>query len=288
MTGQLGAAGGPHRSSPLDRAKRTAVHAALRTVGRVSKGVRIGWRDGFDSGTAADYVYANEPHGLRVLPVLGEFVDRRYLATTGARAVRARGELLKQMLREEIAGRGGEIRVLDVAAGPGRCLQDLLAEEQPGGQLRVFCRDRAQSVLEAGRSLAQRRGLPDGSLTYELGDAFDPAPLPEGTAPDLVVVSGLYELVAEDDAVVTSLERLHDMLAPDGALLFTTQTRPPEPEFLGGVPAGAGGGPGRTTCRPVEEAEAWAAKAGFAAGAVDSRREDVGLFTVTRCRRTGG
>jgi SAM-dependent methyltransferase len=228
-----------------------------------------------------DYAYANEPHGHRALPGLGRALDRRFLDTVGWRAVRARGELLRQMLCAEIACRGGEIRILDVASGPGRYLLDLLAEEQPGGQLRVFCRDLAPAGLKRGRRMALQRSLPEGSVCFEKGDAFDPAPLPGGAPPDIIVVSGLYELTPDHDTVRGSLERLHGMLAPDGVLLFTTQIRCPEPELVSPLL------PWPTTCRSVEDAEAWAEKAGFRADGVRSRREEVGLFTVTRCGRAG-
>ncbi|MGW7515962.1 class I SAM-dependent methyltransferase family protein [Streptomyces sp. NPDC054796] len=268
------------RPSPLARLKWAAARALLRTVGRTSRGIRVGCRYGFDSGTMLDYVYVDRAGGLLGI---GRLIDRVHLDAVGWRAVRARRELLTRMLREEIAGRGGEVVVLDVAAGPGRYLLDLLAEDQPGGQLRVVCRDLATAGLTRGRRLARERGLPEGSVTYERGDAFDPAPLPGGRAPDIIVVSGLYELVLDDDTVRESLERLRGMLAPDGTLLFTTQTRHPQLEFIANVLTTREGLPWRMRCRSVEDAEAWAVKAGFPAHSVASRREDVGLFTVTRC-----
>ncbi|MFG3258098.1 class I SAM-dependent methyltransferase family protein [Streptomyces sp. NPDC048172] len=267
----------------LGRAERirwAAARGLLGTVGRASEGVRLGHRHGFGSGTLLDHVYADRARG--VLGV-GRALDRAFLDAVGWRAARARCELLGRMLREEIAGRGGEIVVLDVASGPGRYLQDLVAEEQPGGQLRVVCRDLAPAALARGRRLARERGLPRGALTYEQGDALDPAPLADGLRPDLVVVSGLYELIPDDEVVRASLERLREMLAPGGTLLFTTQTRNPPPGLLARMLPDREGTPWRTRCRPVGEAEIRAVKAGFAQEAVSSRREDVGLFTVTRC-----
>ncbi|MGW8380230.1 class I SAM-dependent methyltransferase family protein [Streptomyces sp. ODS28] len=262
---------------------RRARGLVLRTAGRAAAGVRTGLGHGFGSGVMADYAYRAVPQPHPLLPLLGRLADRRFLEQPCWSALRSRRDLLGRVLREEIACRGGEIRVLDVASGPGRYLLDLLVEEQPGGQLRVVCRDLAPESLRAGRRLALRCGLPEDSVTYERGDALDPAPLPGGAAPDIVIASGLYELVPDDEAVRESLERLRGMLAPDGVLLFTTRLRHAEPDFA--ALAGRDGDPA-PVCRTLEDMEGWAEKAGFGSGAVRSEREGTGHFAVTRCTRT--
>ena len=40
-----------------------AVKAAVKLAGRLSKGIDLGWKSGFDSGRSLDYIYENEPHG---------------------------------------------------------------------------------------------------------------------------------------------------------------------------------------------------------------------------------
>src|SRR3970282_1803867 len=52
----------------------------LKTVGRLSEGIRLGWRSGFDSGQSLDYVYANTPRGITPL---GRLLDRIYLNSVG-------------------------------------------------------------------------------------------------------------------------------------------------------------------------------------------------------------
>ncbi|QHY95572.1 Putative lysophospholipase [Streptomyces sp. S4.7] len=262
------------------RAQWAAMRALLGTVGRASAGIRIGFRHGFDSGSMLDYVYVNKAGGF---PVVGHLIDRVYLNAVGWRAIRARRELLKNVLREEIAGRGGTgaqggLRVLDVASGPGRYLQDLLAEYEPG-TLHVECRDLDRAGLAQGGRQAAERGLT--GISYAYGDALDPAPA--APAPDIVVVSGLYELLLDDAVIAASVARLRGMLAPGGVLVFTTQTRHPQLEFIANVLPNREGVLWEMKCRPVEVAEQWAAQAGFAG--VASRRESVGLFTVTTARR---
>ena len=56
----------------------------LRSVGRLSDGVRLGWRVGFDSGAMMDYVYRNRAAGITPL---GRAIDRLYLNSVGWRGI---------------------------------------------------------------------------------------------------------------------------------------------------------------------------------------------------------
>lgn len=120
-----------------------------------------------------------------------------------------------------------------------------------------------------------------GLIRYEVGDAFDPAPTEQtlGGRPDVIVVSGLYELILDDDLVRRSIGRLHDLLAPGGTLVFTTQIEHPQLAMIAGVLTNRDGEPWVMRCRSVDDVETWARAAGF--DAVSSRAEQVGLFTVT-------
>ncbi|MGW6456148.1 class I SAM-dependent methyltransferase family protein [Streptomyces sp. NPDC055078] len=258
----------------LKSVRWAAMRLLLNSVGRLSEGVRIGYRHGFDSGSMLDYVYVNKARGALVA---GRVIDRFYLNAIGWRAIRARRELLKDVLRKEIAGREGEVFVLDVASGPGRYLQDL-AEEYPPGTIRVECRDLDRTGLAQGERQARERGLTH--ISYAHGDALDP--VAPDRAPDVIVVSGLYELLLDEAAIAASVERLRALLAPGGVLVFTTQTRHPQLEFIANVLPNRDGALWVMKCRPVERAERWATGAGFTE--VASRRETVGLFTVTTAR----
>ncbi len=48
----------------------------MKTLGRLSRGVRLGLRTGFDSGRTLDYVYENQPQGA----LLAGQVDRSVLS----------------------------------------------------------------------------------------------------------------------------------------------------------------------------------------------------------------
>src|SRR4051812_2591907 len=87
------------KPSLFEQMKWTVMRGILSTVGRTSKGIRIGYKFGFDSGTMLDYVYVNQAQGNFGI---GKLIDHLYLNAIGWQAIRARRALLKQMLHSEI------------------------------------------------------------------------------------------------------------------------------------------------------------------------------------------
>ncbi len=261
----------------ISKLKWRLLGLSMRTVGQASDGIRLGYARGFDSGEMLDYVYANEAHGRLGY---GRLVDRVYLDSIGWRAVRTRKTLLQEVLRQQIAvDRDHRVPtvVLDVAAGPGRYLQELCAEVGTTHDLTVICRDLDEAGLARGRAQAATRAL--ANIRYERGDACDPASL--GTVrprPNLVVASGLYELL-DAAAIQRSLAGVHSLLPAGGRVVFTTQLRHPQLELIANVLPNRLGQPWRMECRSLEEVEGYARAAGF--GRLASAVEPLGLFGVT-------
>jgi hypothetical protein len=83
----------------LGQIKWVTMRGIRSTVGRTSKGIRIGYTLGFDSGAMLDYVYINRAQGAFGI---GKLIDRLYLNTIGWQAIRARRALLQQMLYSEV------------------------------------------------------------------------------------------------------------------------------------------------------------------------------------------
>src|SRR5439155_26971852 len=67
--------------------KFAVARAGLKTAGRLSNGVDLVWRSGFDSGLSLDYVYKNEPSGALAIVRL---IDKSYLNSVGWRGIRQR------------------------------------------------------------------------------------------------------------------------------------------------------------------------------------------------------
>jgi SAM-dependent methyltransferase len=265
-----------------------ALSMFMSTVGRLSNGVDLGYRYGFDSGEMLDYVYENRARGRLGI---GALIDRVYLNSVGWRGIRSRKRVLKRVLGHEI-GRVrervmGPARVLDVASGPGRYLLELCEEmrergQDPGARVQIVCRDMDEAGLEQGRRRAAELGLTN--VRYEPGDATSAHSL-NGVLPrpDLVVVSGLYELFTDAATIRRSMEAIHGILPPGGGLVFTTQVSHPQLELIANVLVNREGRPWVMGCRTVEEAESLARDAGFKV--VSTEVEPVGLFAVTVCRR---
>lgn len=268
------------RSKPL---RWKLLSTALRTAGRASAGISLGFRHGFDSGPMLDYVYENRARGRMLV---GKLLDRVYLDAIGWRAIRARKEVLKDILTELIAERSGTGRgsiVLDVASGPGSYLQETWTRLRESGHhenVAVICRDMDPSGLEQGRRRAAALKL--DNFRYEQGDACDPVSLASVTPrPDIVVASGLYELL-DPTLIRRSMAGIQQVLTPGGFFVFTTQVSHPQLELIANTLTNRRGEPWVMVCRSLEEVEGSARSAGFEV--IGSRMERVGLFGITTCR----
>ena len=181
----------------------------LKTFAKLSDGVRLGWQTGFDSGQSLDYIYQDKARGMTPL---GRLVDRIYLNAIGWRGIRIRRQNLEAALLRVIArvrATGGPVRLLDIAAGPGRYMLEVLRQlpADGAGEVTALLRDHNAAALEQGRRLASEMGLTQ--VEYAQGDAFSTASLARITpAPNIAVVSGLYELFPDNQEVLDSLRGL--------------------------------------------------------------------------------
>lgn len=254
----------------------------MRTLLRLSQGVRVGWAAGFDSGESLDYVYENEPRGTSPL---GRLIDAQYLSAIGWRGIRQRRVHLEQLLGEAIArthAAGRPVRLLDVAAGPGRYLLETL-RRFPDVPATARLRDRSPSGLAAGRLLAAELGLAD-VVTYELGDAFDGSALAAlSPKPTVAIVSGLYELFPDNAPVLASLRGLHAALEDGGELLYTNQPWHPQVEMIARTLSNRDGEPWVMRRRTQAEMDALVRAAGFTKLGMEIDRW--GIFTVSVARK---
>ncbi|MCS9216703.1 bifunctional alpha/beta hydrolase/class I SAM-dependent methyltransferase, partial [Pseudomonas aeruginosa] len=198
------------KNSPRDLYWR-ATRAGLRLGSLWSDGVKLGFDTGFDSGSTLDYVYRNQPSGSGPL---GRLIDRNYLDSIGWRGIRQRKlhaeELLRlamQRLREEQR----EVRIVDIAAGHGRYILEALQGVEPLPES-ILLRDYSEINVRDGSALIESKGLA-GIARFVKGDAFDRADLAAlQPKPSLGVVSGLYELFADNRMVGDSLAGLGEAL----------------------------------------------------------------------------
>ena len=263
------------------RAGYGVMRLLLRSVGRLSDGVRLGWRSGFDSGAMMDYVYRDRAGGISPL---GRAIDRLYLDSVGWRGIRTRKRHLEAMLdraMDEARAAGLPVRVTDIAAGGGRYVLEAL-DRRRDLRASAVLRDIGRDNVESARALA--RSLRLHGVSVECGDAFDGAGLRRMTPrPTVAIAAGLYELFPGNDRVRVSLMGLGQAVEEGGFLIYTNQPWHPQLEFIARVLTSfRGGRPWVMRRRSQAEMDQLAA-AGFEklAMAID----DDGIFTVSLARR---
>lgn len=253
----------PAPPSLFRKAGYRITRVAMQTLGRMSAGIRLGWQVGFDAGRMLDYVYANRANGWSPL---GRLMDRAYLNSIGWRRIRQRREHLRALLKDVISTlkqKRNSIHILDVASGPGRLVLDALATANDP-DISAICRDYSAAELQAGRELAERQRIQN--LSFEQRDAFDPDSYKAlQPRPDVVIVSGLYELFSDNDRVRRSLRAINDALNDDGYLIFTNQPHHPQLEFIAETLVNRDGRPWVMRPRPQSEMHGLLHEAGFEA-----------------------
>lgn len=253
----------------------------MQSLGRLSRGIQLGWSTGFDSGRTLDYVYENRAQGITFL---GRYFDRCYLNAVGWQGIRMRGHHLQESLHEaidQLRQTGKPVHILDVAAGPGRYLLDVLATEE-GGDVSAHLQDYDSTNLAQAQTLANKRGL--ANVTYAQADAFDPKTLGAlSPRPNIIIVSGLYELFPNNEKVQCSLQALANLLPEGGFLIYTGQPWHPQLEMIACTLTNREGQPWIMRRRTQAELDALVRSVGILK--CNTKSDNAGIFTVSCARK---
>lgn len=260
-----------------------ATRANMRLGRLLSDGINLGFQTGFDSGSTLDYVYRNQPAGAG--PV-GRMIDRTYLESAGWRGIRQRKVHIEELLRLAMASlreQGREVRILDIAAGHGRYILEALQGVEPLPES-VLLRDYSELNVREGSALIERLGLKERARFVQ-GDAFDGADLAAvEPKPSLAVVSGLYELFADNAMVSGSLAGLGEAVEEGGYLIYTGQPWHPQLELIARALTSHRAGQAWVMRRRTQlEMDQLVEAAGFRKLA--QRIDEDGIFTVSLARR---
>lgn len=250
----------------------TAMRVVIRTGGRLSDGIRLGFREGFNSGTMVDYVYRNEAHGITPI---GRWADRKMLDYPVWRGVRGRRALLIEHLREVLATRPGQV-LLDVAAGPGSYLFELA----PGSAAVLYAGDR--DADERARGSARAAAADRTDIQFVEVDAFDPTTWP-GTHFDVLVASGFFDILVDVADVRRLLAAGAAATLPGARWVLTVMERHTDLAMLRTVFVDWDGRPWIAVTRSAEEVIGEAAPFGWRAIRID--REPERLFGVVTLER---
>ena len=276
-----------HTSREYERLKNNGslkfaiARVGLKTAGRLSRGIELGWRTGFDSGVSLDYIYQNKARGAMGL---GRMIDKSYLNSIGWRGIRQRKANLEKALCgliQKVHNEGRPVQILDIAAGPGRYVLEAM-RTRPEIPASVMLRDYKQENVDAARALAQEFGF--DSVMAQRGDAFDRCALAAiKPRPTIGIVSGLYELFPSNELVLNSLRGLADALEPGGYLIYTNQPWHPQIEFIAHVLRNREGQPWIMRRRTTAEMDQLVRASGFEK--IDMEVDEWGMFTVSFARR---
>ena len=253
------------------------VRLGMRTLGRLSKGIQIGLEAGFDSGTSLDHVYGNKAQGITPL---GRLIDRVFLDAIGWKGIRQRKVHIMDSLRHAIDmvnGSGTETRIMDVASGPGRYLLETL-KNMPDRNISALLRDYDERNLIAGKRLAEQMAVKN--VEFAQGDAFSRESLSSvRPRPNIIVVSGLYELFPANSMVMDSLAGIADVLEDNGYLIYTCQPWHPQVEMIARTLTNREGKPWIMRRRTQAEMDELVRSVGF--NKLDMKVDEYGIFTVS-------
>lgn len=257
--------------------------ASIRMGAWLSPGMKTGIATGFDSGSTLDYVYENEARGIGFV---SRMIDRTFLDAIGWRGIRQRKLHLEELIGNAVAAlkaAGLPVNIVDIAAGHGRYVLDAVAKcAEPPASVRL--QDYSDINVGLGSKLIADRNLPT-SVSFRKADAFDAKMLAAlKPAPDLAIVSGLYELFADNAMIARSLGGLASAMQPGGLLIYTNQPWHPQLEMIARSLTSHRGGQAWVMRRRTQgEMDQLVAAAGFEK--IDQRIDQWGIFTVSVARR---
>ncbi|RZS77829.1 alpha-beta hydrolase superfamily lysophospholipase [Phyllobacterium myrsinacearum] len=274
----------PHDLLSLKGLYWAIYRSSIRFSALFSKGLKTGVETGFDSGSTLDYVYENEPRGMGPG---GRLIDKQFLNAIGWRGIRQRKLHLQELIGFALArlrDAGRTTHILDIAAGHGRYILDAIAKAdvKPAS---VRLQDYAPINVDAGRKSIAERGIQD-MASFHQADAFDAEQLTAiQPAPDLAIVSGLYELFPDNALIKRSLDGLATSMQSGSLLIYTNQPWHPQLEMIARALTSHRGGQAWIMRRRTQaEMDQLVAAAGFKK--IDQLVDEWGIFTVSIAERT--
>ncbi|HJQ57614.1 MAG TPA: bifunctional alpha/beta hydrolase/class I SAM-dependent methyltransferase [Vineibacter sp.] len=258
--------------------------ASMKIGGWLSRGIKLGHKTGFDSGSTLDYVYRNTPEGLGPL---GRLADRAYLDSIGWRGIRQRKIHVEELIRDamkRLRDGGQQVRIMDIAAGHGRYVLEALESGDRQRPDSILLRDYSDLNVDSGSRLIVEKNLID-IARFVKGDAFDRDDLARvEPRPTLGIVSGLYELFPDNAMVRRSLAGMAAAVPPGGYLVYTGQPWHPQLELIArALTSHRAGAAWIMRRRTQAEMDQLVAAAGFCK--LDQRVDEWGIFTVSLAQR---
>jgi len=248
----------------------------FKKIGSLSDGVSVGLKHGFDSGISLDYIYLNKASGRNRL---GRIIDNVYLNSVGWKGIRTRKKHLKNSLiaiTQLLNERGVEPVIFDIASGPGRYLFELQSEAQ--FSIRLYLNDLDINAVNYAKQLTNDFNANSTVLMNQ--NVFDTIK-PENfkTAPNIIIISGLFELYENNNHVHKVISNMYSLLADGGYIVYTGQPWHPQIELIARLLNNRNGQRWIMRRRIQSELDQLIESSGFEKLSTES--DDLGIFTVS-------
>jgi len=257
----------------------TMMRVNMKFTSLISKGIKLGEKTGYDSGSTLDYVYRNKPAGFTPL---GKFSDKIYLNSIGWRGIRQRKRHIEELLpiaMQRLHDSGKKIDIMDIAAGHGRYILDAIKKSKIPADS-ILLRDYSELNVTQGSELIINKGFED-SARFVKADAFDPNSFDNlEFSPTLGVVSGLFELFSENHLILNSLQGFLSAILSGGYLIYTGQPWHPQLELIARALTSHRQGDAWVMRRRTQaEMDQLVESCGFTK--IEQRIDEYGIFTVS-------
>lgn len=266
-----------NKGSPVEHMYYGIYRLFLEKIGQFSQGVSLGLEYGFDSGVSLDYVYCNTSSGSN-WP--GKLIDRVYLNSIGWRGIRTRKGNIKQSLSsviEMLDKDGIKPVILDIASGPGRYLFEI--QKEAAFPVSLLLNDIDPNSLDQAKKLAKEFSSPSVSFTNQNAFDLQASKLEDQQTPNVIIVSGLFELYESNPQVHNVLHELYKLVSKGGYIIYTGQPWHPQIKMIGRVLNNRHGKRWVMRRRVQQEMDLLVESAGF--NKLNTKSDTHGIFTVS-------
>jgi len=201
---------------------------SLSKIGKISNGMAIGLKHGFDSGISLDYVYHNQPQGKLGF---GKMMDKNYLEAIGWKGIRIRKQHLMQLLERNIQAllkEGRKVKILDIAGGTGNYLFDI-KEKYP--QTEIVINEFVKANIEIGEKVIQEKRYEN--IRFTNFDCFDPETYKKlNFEPNITIVSGILELFGDNEMAGKAIQGVASVSEKNAYVVYTGQPWHPQLKMI--------------------------------------------------------
>ncbi|SFN55860.1 Lysophospholipase, alpha-beta hydrolase superfamily [Chryseobacterium oleae] len=201
---------------------------SLNNIGKISNGMAIGLKHGFDSGASLHYVYQNQPKGKLGF---GKMMDKNYLNAIGWKGIRIRKEHLIQLMEQNIQSlkkEGRKITILDIAGGTGNYLFDI-KEKYPEAE--IVINEFVKANIEIGEQVIKDKNYQN--IRFTNFDCFDPETYKKlNFEPNITIISGILELFGDNEMAAKAIKGAASVSENNSFVVYTGQPWHPQLKMI--------------------------------------------------------